>query len=175
MWFFGKKASKKHPKQALQAKKDQAPTFDVDLPEGYMSKYITPSEADLIIRGESKIKGSCVVYGQIAKPAEKTARLQAVCADWAEKFGKEPGLCQYLFPNRKGTGLEICDNKLKPDWHYPFTGNGFIPVMYDIVLLYYLTRPLEPGAGHVLIYFDDDGRVVKIYNHDPSAGIWEKA
>jgi len=150
--------------------------FIIEVPEGTMSKYLTPSEGRQILAGELMVKGSCVPYHHLVKYEGKQEKLAAIHADRADKFGKEAGLCQYLFPFREGLGIAPCDNELKPHWQYPFTGNGFIPTTDgSIALLYYLTQELTPEAGHVLIFFADDGQVEKVSLFLPASQAWVDA
>ena len=177
MFFFGKKNNNKPDSICNEESIEEAGQFLIKIPKGYMSKYIPPSEADRVVADNGRIRGSCVVYDQIEKPAKKKDKLEAVFAViGTEKLINEKGICQYLFPVLKGKsmdiGLEICDFNLKPNWVYPFTGTGFMP---NMALLYYLTRELEPDDGHILFYFDDDGSVETTYVYSASTGTWAKA
>jgi hypothetical protein len=152
------------------------PGFIIEVPEGTVSKYLTPSVGRQIIAGAQQIKGSCVPYHQLIKYDRKHEKLAAIHADWSDKFAKEAGLCQYLFPFRQDAGIVPCDRELKPHWVFPFTGTGFIASTDgSIPLHYYLTRELTPGAGHVLIFFDDDGHIEKVYTFDPASQVWVDA
>lgn len=143
-----------------------------DLPEGYMGKYVTTKEAIEIINGNYKIKGSCIKVNHIKVPLSKKEKLLAIRAEGSEKFKEDPGVALYTFPFRNNLKIEPCTMELKPDWIYPFTGHGFVPVDYSIVPLYYLTEELTYDNGHSLFIFHDEGPIVEFYNYYPSSNKW---
>ncbi len=147
----------------------------VELPDNYLAKYITPSEMRKIISGSYKIKGSCVEYKYIEVPKPKIEKLKAVCADHAGKFWAEAGIVQYQFPASEDTHLAACTEDLKPNWKYPpFTGNGFLPTKNGTIVPYwYLTQPVNPGPGHMMILFDEPGAMVTKYTYNPNKPSWD--
>lgn len=61
----------------------RAGEYRIKIPKGYMAKYIPPSEADRIVTGNGRVKGSCVVYDQIEKPALTWESLHGGCTDYS--------------------------------------------------------------------------------------------